>query len=145
MLALTIIQPFAWAIAHGQQTTYARPLYTSHRLPILLYASPSPGDPREFDWIKGCPPPRSREMPYGAIVGVADLIDCVEGAPGSRAWLYLFSDPVAIPPIPCRGLADLWPVPPATLRRVEYSHPELAARLAPLTLDRPDSTMRRFI
>jgi len=130
MKALTICQPYATLICTPQDELPAgetqkrvenRRWPTSYRGPLLIHAGKSrkfmrPGDAEKFD-----------DMPFGAVVGVARLIDCMEWPwprpiPDNRRWLldhphaegpycFVLADVVRfaepVPLVGCLGLFDV--------------------------------------
>jgi hypothetical protein len=86
MKALSIHQPWAWAILHAGKTVENRGWPTRYRGPLLIHASKTRSSyDREalVDWAKvyGVALPRWEELVAGALVGVVELVDCV---PASR-------------------------------------------------------------
>ena len=78
-------------------------------------------------------PPAFRSLPLGAIIGVAHLVGCVEDSDspwfvGDFGWL--FSEAVAVEPLPCKGMQGLWTVP-------EDLVPELRIRFAAARARKP--------
>jgi hypothetical protein len=132
MKAISIHQPWAWAILHAGKTVENRTWATSHRGPLLIHASKTRTSfdrEAQHDWLAayGIALPRWEELAVGAILGVVDLIACrsaaeVEPSPwveGPVCWVLKdprpFLDPVAF-----RGVQGLFDVPadrlPAGLR-----------------------------
>jgi hypothetical protein len=79
--ALSVRQPWAWLIVNGFKDIENRSRRTHHRGPLLIHAGRSLDDYTEdnIEWVKGkhgisVP----LEMDTGGIVGVVDVIDCVE-------------------------------------------------------------------
>jgi ASCH domain len=119
--ALTVKQPWAWAIVHGLKLIENRSWPTAYRGPLLIHAGVSRSDlGLEGDRMPGLPD--YDELTYGAIVGVADVVDCVPlekvadqlFATGPWCWLLANARPFANP-YKCRGFLGLWR-PPAGLR-----------------------------
>jgi hypothetical protein len=117
--ALSIRQPWAWAILHSTKRVENRDWPTQFRGRVLLHASK--GCTRdEYDeaaWaigggINGVPP--LADLPRGAIVGAATITDCVSES--SSPWFcgpyaFVLADVVALPePIPCKGALGFWDV-----------------------------------
>lgn len=120
--ALSIRQPWAWAILHGGKRVENRTWYTSYRGPIYLHAALRV----DYDAIEGLfevissvdpRPPAYR----GAIVGKADLVDCVrpEAVPVDQyswamgPWCFVFERVVALSkPFAMRGSLGLFSVDP---------------------------------
>jgi len=89
MKALSIRQPWAWLLLKGIKDIENRTWRTNHRGPFLIHASKK-FDTKSIIWIydnfpslkpeldpyilHGC----SRVLDCGGIIGIADLIDCVE-------------------------------------------------------------------
>lgn len=79
--ALSVRQPWAWLIVNGFKDIENRSRRTHHRGPLLIHAGLSLDDCAEdkIEWVKrkhGISVPL--EMDTGGIVGVVDVIDCVE-------------------------------------------------------------------
>jgi len=85
MKALTICQPYASLIAIGEKRCENRMWPTNIRGRIAIHA----GKSRE--WLRSYPYKTPDQMPFGAVVATAELIDCVELSkvtPESRfGWL----------------------------------------------------------
>lgn len=123
MKALSIRQPWAWAILHGKPVEN-RNWRTTYRGRFLVHAAK--GCTRDeyeaaadsIRWMSEGrldPPPLS-ELPRGAIVGAITLTDCVERM-GSRRFVGRFgfvvlAKPVSFDePIPCSGECGFFNVP----------------------------------
>jgi hypothetical protein len=122
--ALSIRQPWAWAITHGPKRIENRSWRTNYRGLLLLHASK--GRNRFRRNCESLAPiielPEDAAFTRGAIVGVAELVDCVDvesrpelaanpfADPGSIWWLLqnvrAFSEP-----IPYTGSLNLFRVP----------------------------------
>src|SRR5215831_12517298 len=82
---LTVRQPAAWFIFNGKPVEN-RSWATNYRGPVLIHAGarkPSLDDWEYFDNLalrqrRPIPP---RELPYGAIIGVVDIMGCVTSHP----------------------------------------------------------------
>ena len=85
MKALSVQQPWAWALSHGYKDVENRTWRTRHRGPFLIHAGKS-FDMDGYRWIQkhmpSVPLPEPSAFARGAIVGYAKLVDCHE--PGSR-------------------------------------------------------------
>ncbi len=113
MKGLTILQPYAYLIATGSKFIENRTWSTTYRGPLLIHAGKSQsmlmpedvGDPR---------------LVFGAIVAVAELVDCRryadlpaamrahEHAHGPWCWVLDHVQPVE--PMPYRGAQGLFDV-----------------------------------
>ncbi len=130
MKALSIHQPWAWAILHAGKTMENRTWRTNYRGPLLIHASKTRSsydrEPR-LDWGKvyGVALPKWEELVTGAIVGVVELVDClpVASVPTSP-WVegpvcWLVANPIAFTePVPWRGMQGLFDVPDETMHAV---------------------------
>lgn len=131
MKALTICQPHAHFIAHGPKRVENRTWRTDYRGPLLIHA----GKSRKY--LRGCgtahifrcyglaPPSADTAMPFGAIIAVCDLIDCVRlqdvhhDHPGvcptdfiEGPWCWIIDHVRRLPePIPFTGRQMLFDVP----------------------------------
>src|SRR5450432_4191665 len=82
MKALSIHQPWAWAILHAGKGVENRSWPTRYRGPLLVHASKSRASYEEQEpaaWLEryGIALPAWDELAKGAIVGVVDVVDCV--------------------------------------------------------------------
>ena len=122
MKALSIRQPWAWAILYAGKTIENRPRRTHLRETIAIHASLQP----DRAWHLAYPPrapfvPAPEDCAFGAIIGFADLVDCVEHHPSK--WFqgpfgYVLANPRPLKtPIPCKGALGFWKVPPEILHR----------------------------
>lgn len=87
MKALTVCQPWAWAIVHGPKTVENRSWATNYRGPLLIHAGKSRkflrGGIDEIAGLHGIDVPVD-ELVYGAAVGIARLVDCLPSAATAR-------------------------------------------------------------
>jgi len=133
MKALTIHQPWAWAIAAGHKRIENRSWRTNYRGPLLIHAGRSRkllDSGRAFIERIGIQVPPTSRLAFGAIVGIAMLDRCVplsaqSGDPfaeGPVCWVL--SGARAITPIPLDGAMGLFDVPEEILSRlVEIESP----------------------
>lgn len=123
MKAITIAQPWAWAIVEGAKRIENRTWRTKHRGPLAIHA----GKSKLFMIPKlpdGTDVPQLY-LPFGALVGVAELVDCVrvEDLPPALAmnpfaagpWCWILDNVRKIEPIPMNGAQLLWTVPDGVL------------------------------
>lgn len=130
-MALTVLQPWAWAIAHGGKRVENRGWATRRRERVAIHAGAG-WDPRavlaypplaaalaaagrDVAWLKTDPP-------RGAVVAVAQLVDChpSRGSCCSSPWaqrgsFHLVLDDVQAlaDPVPAVGRQRFWDLPPA--------------------------------
>ncbi len=106
MKALSIKQPWAWAIIHAGKDVENRTWFTHYRGPLLIHASKS-YDMKGKQWIKnefGIRVPAA--LPRGGIVGQVTLAHCVNGSPShwfQGPYGFLLEDPKPLPFVPCKG------------------------------------------
>lgn len=109
MKALTLRQPWAWAVLVGGKDIENRSWSTRHRGPLLIHAGAA------LD-VGVLPQRLSRPEPaehiQSAILGIVDLVDVVEHSrsrwfEGPFGWV-LANPRVFRLPIPCKGRLGLW-------------------------------------
>src|SRR5687767_9679559 len=113
MKAISIQQPWAWAILHAGKDIENRSWTTSFRGRIAVHATRL--QPR-WKLPPGVRPPREGELVLGAILGTVELVDVVRES--RSPWFigpygFVLRNPRPLPqPIPCRGNLRLWTLPP---------------------------------
>jgi hypothetical protein len=125
MKALSVCQPWAWAIVAGLKTVENRTRRTRHRGPLVVHASRSRRHlGQDFgDLLPGLPPWEG--LDYGALVGVVEVVDCVpvaevEGDPFAVGpWCWLLARARRVRPVPFRGQVGLFDVPDQLLVPVQ--------------------------
>jgi tetratricopeptide (TPR) repeat protein len=116
MRCLSVRQPWAWAICLGEKTIENRTWATDYRGTIAIHASSSRQDVRSV--IRAKPDAWVSEdmFVYGAIIGVVDVVDCVElaqeleqnaWAEGHICW-KLANPRFVAEPIAMKGKLDLY-------------------------------------
>jgi len=116
---LTIRQPWAWAIIHGGKDVENRTWRTSFRGPLLIHAG-SAFEVDGYERVKGLAvqaPPPAGEFTHGAIIGVVDLVDCVQDSDSAWAadgqWHWCLRNPRPLDQaVACQGKLGLWRPPP---------------------------------
>lgn len=117
-LALSVRQPWAWAIIHAgkdiENRTWRQPNPgLNFRGPVCIHASTGmtrdefEGAIEDIDCVSSVDRmPQARELVRGAIIGVADVIDVVRHS-DSKWWCgpvgIVLANPRAVDPIPCKG------------------------------------------
>lgn len=127
MKALSIRQPWAWAILHAGKDIENRDWPTRLRGRIAIHAAKGMTlEEYEGFWElhsnivqagfgSNTVVPEFALLPRGAIVGTVEIVDCVSrsGSP----WFFgdygfLLRNPIALPkPIECKGALGFWDVP----------------------------------
>lgn len=113
MKALSIRQPWPWAILHAGKRVENRCWWTSLRGPVLIHAGKGMTRDEYTDFVDfyeddiACPRwidwpavPAFADLPRGGVVGRATIVDCV-----TRYDSAYFCGPYGF------VLADVWPVP----------------------------------
>lgn len=136
MKALTVQQPWAWAIFHGK-TIENRTQQWSYRGPLAIHAgqrfSERGGEsPLVIEAWERAGGPLLHDLHHGAILGVVDLVDVHPSAGCCAPWgessyvehggrerrqivhLVLENPRLLAEPIPCKGALGLW-TPPADI------------------------------
>jgi hypothetical protein len=119
--ALSIRQPWAWAIVNGGKDVENRDWKTGYRGPICIHAAKR-GDNTIGDEmmtfiqmealrLNGSHPPLSPHLGYGGIIGVAEIVDCVETSDspwffGRYGFVLRNARPVEF--IPVKGVLSLF-------------------------------------
>lgn len=145
MKALTVQQPWAWAIVHGGKDVENRTQAWSHRGTFAVHAGARLSD-------RGADSPlvqramgdamRADQLPidlvFGAVIGVVDLVGahtahegCCDSEWGEQAYdehggrtrrdivhLELEQPRALVEPVPCRGALGLWTLPQEVLDQV---------------------------
>ena len=131
MKALSLWQPWASLMAAGGKTPETRGWPTAYRGPLAIHAAKRPMDAETrqlyLEWIEdGVLTVDLGPLPYGAIVAVVDLVDCIHtedvavdvfkrewdfGDFGPGRWAWVTRNPRRVGPIPWRGAQGLFEIP----------------------------------
>ncbi|HUI27943.1 MAG TPA: ASCH domain-containing protein [Candidatus Kryptonia bacterium] len=121
MKAITIKQPWAWAIIFAGKDIENRSWYLHYRGPLLIHAGAAYQANARLH--EGNPSTRSPQLEFSAIIGVVDLVDVVQRSKValiSGRYGFVLRNPRAIsPPIPCKGRLNLWTPTETQVRRVK--------------------------
>lgn len=126
--ALSIQQPWAWAITDLDKRVENRSKPTSFRGEVFIHASAKARPLRYLDcltdaeMIVASDAHMDDQMPLGAIVGVMQITDCICAASGTAKdsgdrwlegpWAYVLENVIKLPrPVPCKGALGFWRVP----------------------------------
>ena len=137
MKVLSVAQPWAWAILHAGKTVENRSWHTLHRGPLLIHAS------KTQRWLEtlqtqydntlpnGQQVPAVESLPFGAIVGQVEVVDCVhwdwqhsddkiqqhefarnriaDNPWAMTQWCWILKNPLPFAtPVPCAGSLGLF-------------------------------------
>jgi hypothetical protein len=136
MRALTIRQPWAWAILRAGKDVENRDWPTNYRGPIAIHAAKGCTSDEyfsAFNFIRrivghqrlyelGWPGYNTDALVRGAIIGTAEIVGCVDNHPSP--WFegdygFVIANVKALPePIPCKGALMFWEVPAELAMRV---------------------------
>jgi hypothetical protein len=123
MKALTVRQPWAWAIVVGYKGIENRSWPTRHRGRLAIHAAQrhDPEGDRVFAEL-GIDVPAN--LPYGCVIGIVEMVGCVpvdhpqtwfDAAPiaadpfATGPWCWILENPQPLAePVPCRGQRMLW-------------------------------------
>ncbi len=131
MYALTVRQPFAYAILHLGKDVENRAMPVRRRETIVIHSAQRPFEPHaaaaEAFRNAGVEIPPAPALIFGHVLGVADVVGChfsqlcscgPWAAPGP-VWHWLLAEPRLLPePFPLRGRQGLWPLDGALELRV---------------------------
>jgi hypothetical protein len=122
MKAISVRQPWAWAIIHAGKDIENRTWKNKHcHGTVAVHASGGRDD--LDDLPDGVGRPRNEELVQGAIIGVVDIVDVVEDS--DSEWFggplgFVLKNPRPLnQPIPCKGKLFLWEVPPEIVKEME--------------------------
>ena len=122
MKALSIHQPWAWAILHEGKNVENRGWFTRYRGPLLIHASKTRASYdrealRDWESIYGVKLPEWDKLTTGALLGVVKVVDCLPiGEVNPSPWAegpvcWVLSEPRAfLKPVDYRGAQGLFEV-----------------------------------
>lgn len=142
MKGFTLWEPWASLMAHGYKKNETRGWYTKYRGPLVIHAAKTNkhiGDFRRllvragiiksrFDAVPAGLPATASQWPFGKIVAVCNLVDCVStnvlpgagiskqeracGDYSSGRFVWVTEDLVKLEtPIPWKGMQGFWKIP----------------------------------
>lgn len=128
MKALSIRQPWAWAILHAGKNIENRTWNTTFRGRFLIHAGASL-DKAAYQLMRLYPMPgvilpEPHAFPRGGIVGRATLVDVMRpGSPMTVPWYegfygFMLENPQVVPFIPLKGKLNFFEVPDEALAQV---------------------------
>lgn len=122
MRALSVKQPWAWAIIHAGKDIENRPRRTHIRETIAIHASQRPAKDWEEHYPEGGPRvPPPEQWVLGAIIGFVDIVDCFSDSPSAwfcGPWGYALANARPLSePVPCKGALGFWRVSDQVLQK----------------------------
>jgi hypothetical protein len=97
MKALTIRQPWAWAILNAGKDVENRSWPTKHRGPLAIHAAKARPTARERARLASMGVTVPDELPVGVVLGTVRVVDCVRRHPskwGEReSWKWVLERP----------------------------------------------------
>jgi hypothetical protein len=112
--ALSVKQPWAWAIVHAGKMTENRTWPTKYRGPLFIHAGQRE-DPEGWATLEAMELELPLHVETGGIVGVVDLIDCVQDHPSVWAvpghWHWVLANPRRLPFQSMPGRLGIFHVP----------------------------------
>lgn len=114
MKALSIKQPWAWAILAAGKDVENRTWRTTYRGPLAIHASSRPANSVRtmIEQRYGLVIPA--DVPTGGIVGTVVLVDCVQNHPSEWAmagqWHWVLRNPKPLPFAPLKGRLGVFDV-----------------------------------
>jgi hypothetical protein len=143
--AISIQQPWAWAILHAGKDIENRSWSTTYRGDLAVHAT------RIQEGAKlpaGVAAPAQAELLLGAVIGLVELADVVKQS--SSRWFtgplgFVLRNPRSLTrPIRCPGNQRIWEVPASVAPAVRRDRP-VAHDRPPLRPKEPKATATRFI
>jgi len=114
--ALSIRQPWAWAILRAGKVIENRTWPTTFRGPLLIHAGQRE-DSEGWAMLEAMELELPLHVETGGIVGVVDLIDCVQDHPSEWAmpghWHWVLANPRPLPFQPMPGRLGIFHMPAA--------------------------------
>ena len=112
--AITVKQPWAWAIVAGHKDVDNRSRRTNYRGPLLIHAGAElDAAGFEFLWEVGLYRSLPAELPQGGLIGIIDVVDCRKAYDSEWAfagsWHWILRRPREFKGVlPCRGHQGLF-------------------------------------
>jgi hypothetical protein len=129
MKALSVRQPWAWAIFHGKDienrfwSTRFRGTVAIHAAKGMTQEEYESARDFMFGNVALTDMPLFGQCQRGAIVGLVDIVDCVTESDspwfqGDYGFVLVNPRPLK-EPIPCRGMLNFWDVPAEIVKQIE--------------------------
>ena len=128
MKIISIRQPWASLIVQGIKDIENRTWRTHHRGPVLIHASQRLDDISESELRRRFGVKFPKYMPTGGVIGIVDVVDCVEDHDSKwfnrEGFGFVLKNPRRLPFAKCPGQLGLRDAPRALLARI----PQLSAK-----------------
>ncbi len=127
VFALSVRQPWAWAIVEGLKDIENRSWSTKFRGPVLLHAAGACtreeylGAATIIEELMGRTIPKRENLHFGGIVGRAKLVDCVRSSSSEwfgGPWGFVLEERRVLPFLKCKGETGFFRVPDAIVEQL---------------------------
>ena len=135
MKALSIKQPWLWAIICAGKNVENRSWKTKYRGWIALHASAKPVPLGDFEMPRGVHCPDLKSLDFSAICGIARLVDIrtsirskwfYRPGRGQVSYGWVLEDVIQLKrPIACTGSLGVWTVSPRVRRAIQRQLPRV--------------------
>lgn len=133
MKAITIRQPWAWAIFNCGKDIENRDWFRSIKGRVAVHAAKGMTKKEYADGVLfmlrlfgySMTYPTDEQLDRGAIIGTVEIVGCVKQS--KSPWFvgdygFVLRDPIVLPsPIPCSGALGFWDVPAEIERQLKQS------------------------
>jgi len=127
MKALTVRQPWAWAIMYARKDIENRDWKTILRGPVAIHAAKGLTRKEYEEGVRfirrHCKkePPSFETSVRGAIIGTVEIVDCIDTS--KSKWFFgeygfVLQNPRPIDPVYCSGALSFWTVPSSIERKM---------------------------
>jgi hypothetical protein len=131
--AISIRQPWAYAIIHAGKAIENRSWPTRFRGAVAIHASKALDtrtledffrfiDQRGLGRVVGLTKADAAHLPRGAVIGIADIADCVTAS--SSPWFegpfgFVLANPRPLQPISCKGALQFFTLPAPVIAAID--------------------------
>jgi hypothetical protein len=131
MRIITVRQPWASLLVAGVKDVENRTWPTSYRGPVLIHAGKRPDAISVAEVERRFGAHLDNIGPLGGVVGVADIVDCVQPHPSQwyapHHYAFVLANAQALPFVPWRGALSLQNAPAELLELCGLSNMENAS------------------
>lgn len=114
MKAITVRNPWAWAIVHGTKRIENRSWTTAYRGPLAIHAGMANWSDDDHEFVRHLCPSLPDDLYGGAIIGTVDLVDVVTASRSpwfSGPFGWVLANPRPCEPYAVGGKLGLWTPP----------------------------------